>query len=98
LPRKKKNPAAFDEAEAAITSLRGGLPAPRQNLTEAEKDDLVQKIGGPRTASDIVAAKKAFTVSRIPFLFSSLDTQAVVDILHNDMKAAIARALQRTPA
>lgn len=81
-----------DDLTRALENLKSALPAPRTNLSEAEKDAVVARVG-PRTASAITRARKEFPLARIPFLFSTIDTQSVVDILANDMTAAIARAL-----
>ncbi len=88
-----------DDLTKALESLRSGLPEPRILATEAEKDALVARVGA-RTARDIVKAKKDFPARRIPFLFSAVDSQAVVDLLANDVGAAIERALtpsRKTP-
>jgi len=74
-----------DQLTESLLNLAGSLPTPRLNLSKDEKKALIARVGGPRTAQSIVKAKKHYPVSRIPFLFSSLDTQCVVDILHNDM-------------
>jgi hypothetical protein len=74
-----------DQLTESLLNLAGSLPTPRLNLSKDEKKALIKKVGGLRTAQSIVKAKKDYPVSRIPFLFSSLDTQCVVDILHNDM-------------
>jgi len=81
-----------DDLEQRLRGLKAGLPAPRQDLSEAEKDQLIVAIGGPRTAESIRKAMGNFPHERIPWLFSSLDSQLVVDIMANDMEAAIARA------
>ena len=81
-----------DEVTRALEGLQGHLPEPRLRLSEAEKHALVAQVG-PRTARSIVKAKADYAIGRIPFLFSSVDTQAVVDLLANDMLAAIDRAL-----
>ena len=83
-----------DDLTKALETLSGGQPQPRLNLSEPEKDELVAKVG-PRTARDIVRAKKDFPLRRIPFLFSKVDTQAVVDLLANDVEAAVKRALTK---
>jgi hypothetical protein len=83
-----------DDLTKALEKLSGEQPTPRLNLSESEKDRLVAKIG-PRTARDIVKAKKDLPHRRIPFLFSTIDTQDVVDLLANDMEAAIQRALAK---
>ncbi len=80
-----------DSINKAITDLKGQLPSPRSELSEAEKDELIARIG-PRAARDVIKAKKDFPLARIPFLFSSLDTQAVVDLLAHDFSAALKRA------
>ncbi len=74
-----------DQLTESLLNLAGSLPTPRLNLSKDEKKALIARVGGPRTAQSIVKAKKDYPISRIPFLFSSLDTQCVVDILHNDM-------------
>ncbi len=81
-----------DDITKALERLSGALPRPRTGLTESEKEELIARIG-PRAVRDILRAKKDFKVERIPFLFSTLDTQSVVDILANDMTQALARAL-----
>lgn len=86
-------PNSSDDFETRLRSLSGGLPEPRLNLTEADKDALIARVG-PRTARNVVGAKKDAPVARIPFLFSSLNTQDVVDLLANNVDAALARALK----
>jgi len=81
-----------DDLTKALERLTGELPTPRRNLSEAAKDTLIAQVG-PRTARDIVRAKRDFPLRRIPFLFSTVDTQAVVDLLANDVEGALARAL-----
>jgi hypothetical protein len=85
-----------DDVTRALSNLQGNLPKARENLSETEKDELVARVG-PRTARDIVRARKDYPLRRIPFLFSSVDTQAVVDLLANDVHAAIERALGTKP-
>lgn len=86
---------AKDPVIDSLQNLKGQLPTPRLNLSEAEKDALVVAVGGPRTVQTIIKAKRELPLARIPFVFSSLNTQHIVDILANDMAAAIARALKR---
>lgn len=81
-----------DDLTNRLRELKAELPKPRTNLTETEKDELVRRVG-PRTARDIVKAGKELPKHRIPFLFSTVDGQAVVDLLANDMTQAIKRAL-----
>ena len=72
----------MDELTNQLNKLKGNLPKP-QNLTTAEKQKLISQIG-PRTVKTLLKAKSELPMRRIPFLFSSLDTQAVIDVLHND--------------
>ncbi len=81
-----------DDLTSKLRGLKSQLPAARAPLSEAEKDALIVAIGGPRTAESIRKAMSNFPHERIPWLFSSLDSQLVVDIMANDMEAAIARA------
>ena len=74
-----------DELTKSLQNLTGSLPTPRLNLSRDDKLMLVQKLGGPRTVKSILKARGKVPESRIPFLFSSLDTQAVLDVLANDM-------------
>ena len=83
-----------DSLTQVLESLTGELPQPRLNISDQEKDALIAKIG-IRTVKSIVQAKKELPLRRIPFLFSTIDTQAVVDLLANDMTAAINRVKQR---
>lgn len=84
-----------DQVTKALEQLIGDIPSPRTNLSEEEKDRLVAKLG-PRTTKNIVNAKKDYPLRRIPFLFSSLDTQDVIDVLANECDGAIKRALKKT--
>lgn len=81
-----------DAVSKQIQSLQGALPEPRLGLTEDEKDALLRAVG-PRLVRDIVKASRSCPIGRVPFLFSSVNTQHVVDILANDLEAALARAL-----
>jgi len=82
-----------DELTAMLREIKPDLPKPRLELSEAEKDRLVQACGGPLTAKNLINAVEALPRQRIAFVFNSIDSQVVVDILANDMKEAIARAL-----
>lgn len=84
-----------DELLEKIRQIKSDLPAPRRGLSEKEKDELLMRIGGPRTCEAIVKAQKTLPLERIPFIFNQLDSQAVIDILANDMHDAIQRALQK---
>jgi hypothetical protein len=81
-----------DDLEARLRSLKALLPTARLQLSEDEKDQLIRAIGGPRTTESIRKAMSKFPHERIPWLFSSLDSQLVIDVMANDMEAAIVRA------
>lgn len=81
-----------DELTRQLLNLKSDLPEPRRNLTEAEKDELIRRAGGPLTTQAIIKAQQQVKPSRIPFLFSSIDAVVVMEILANDMDAAIQRA------
>jgi hypothetical protein len=83
-----------DDLTKALERLSGELPVPRIRLSESDKDALIALIG-PRTVRNILRASKDFKVERIPFLFSTIDTQAVVDVLANDMTEALERAFSK---
>jgi hypothetical protein len=74
-----------DEVTDALLKLSGEMPTPRLHLSVEEKRKLIAKVGGPRTVKSIIKAKSQMQIARIPFVFSTLDTQAVIDILNNDM-------------
>lgn len=79
-----------DHITNALANLDGELPT-CQSLSEDEKDQLI-KFLGYRTTLNIIKAKKDYSTKRIPFLFSSLDTQKVINVLGNDLQAALERA------
>ena len=81
-----------DEIEDRLRDLKADLPQPRLNLSTTEKRQLIAKLGGPKTALSLLKAKKDFPLERIPFLYSSLDTQAVVDFLANDMESLVKKS------
>jgi hypothetical protein len=80
-----------------LTNLKGDIPKPHALLSEEEKEALIQKIGSA-AVKDILKAKETLPLARIPFLFSSIDTQAVVDILAHDFTSALAAAEKRKAA
>lgn len=84
---KKKTDA--EHIDALILGLGDGPPAPRLDLGDEELRALIRKAGGPRTVAAILKAKHEFPLRRIPWLFSSIDSQAVVDILHNERIAKL---------
>ena len=77
----------------ALQNMSGEMPKAREGLSEQDKDQLIKKIG-PRTAKSILSMRGKTADTRIPFLFSSIDTQAIVDLLANDCNGAIERALK----
>jgi len=87
-----------DPIDNLLRQLAGQLPQPRPHLSEEQKDQLIVTVGGVLTAENIIKSQNDYPKERIPFLFNSLDTQAVIDILSHDMKAAIARAHSRRAA
>jgi hypothetical protein len=78
-----------DEISKSLSQLKGELLIGRKNLSEKELREVILRVGGPKTARAIIKAKKDFPLQRIPFLFSAVDTQAVVDILCNDLTAVL---------
>ena len=79
-----------DEISKSLSLLKGQLLVGRKNLTAEELREVILLAGGPKTARAIIKAKKDFPLARIPFLFSAVDTQAVVDILCNDVSDVLA--------
>lgn len=81
----------FEELEHTLLDLpQGSLPQPRVRLTEKEKVTLIRDIGGIHTVNSILRAAEKMPRERVPFLFTSIDTQLVVDVLYNDMREALA--------
>lgn len=79
------NSDKLGEISNNLTDSKGELPNPNLNLSDKEKIELIKRAGGPMTATSIIKAKKNFAISRIPWLFNSIDSQTVVDLMHNDM-------------
>lgn len=46
------------------------------------------------TTMNILKATKNYPKERIPFIFNNIDTQAIVNVLANDMTEAIGRAMR----
>jgi len=82
-----------DKISQSIYALEGDDIQPRTMLSESEKVKLIEAVGGPLTARSIVKAKSEFSLARIPWLFSSIDPQLVVDILANEMDDLIAKGV-----
>lgn len=70
-----------DEIEKNLRSLQGVPLVPRPVETQADMQKLIEAVGGPLTALNIRKARKTYAVERIPFLFSSIDPQLVVDVM-----------------
>lgn len=79
---KKSHNGEIDVVEAMLRDLPGGVWQQRK-LTITELEALVMALG-PRTVQNILHAKETYKLARIPFLFNSLDSQQVIDILVND--------------
>lgn len=73
--------------EEQLIKLKSDLPSARL-LSDQDKKDLIKRIG-PRTVASVVKARKELPRERIPFLFSSLDTQDVIDILENEWDSVL---------
>ena len=82
------------EIDNALLKLSGGLPSPNIYESEDDRIKLVLASGGPRTARNIRKMLKTTKASRIPHLFSTIDTQVVIDILHNDLDKTIDRLMR----
>ncbi|MBC7658098.1 MAG: hypothetical protein H7249_00165 [Chitinophagaceae bacterium] len=82
-----------DDLEKNLRALTGEIVKGRPGLSETEKDELIRSLGGPLTVGTLCKAKTTLPLERIPFLYSSLDPQNVADVLVNDMKEALKRAL-----
>ena len=52
---------------------------------DKEKRKLIETVG-PRSCRNILKARRDYPLSRIPFLFSSIDPQLVVDVLSNELE------------
>lgn len=86
--------AMSDELEKSLRNIQSELPKARLCETRDEKVELIRKLGGPRTAENIRKAMQSYPHARIPFLFSSLDAQLVVDVMANDLDELIAELKQ----
>lgn len=87
-----------DDIEKSLRDLKGESLTARILTSDEEKEALIQAIGGPRTAASIRQALKTYSKDRIPFLFSSLEAQIVVDVLENDLDELIAKLIARKDA
>lgn len=82
-----------DQLDEALRNIQADKLEARTEISEEEKQQLVER-WGPKRVRDIVKAKGQIPASRIPFVFNNVDTQDLLDILANDMTAAIAKALK----
>lgn len=78
-----------DEIEKSLRGLQPTNLKPRLYKSREELIQLILSLGGPRTAESIRKAMKTLPHERIPFLFSSLDPQLVLDVMANDVDALI---------
>ena len=78
----------MDPIENRLRDLSSEPLEARQYKTTSEKKALIMKVG-PRTCRSIINAKKDYSISRIPFLFSSIHPQLVVDVLANDLMGLV---------
>jgi hypothetical protein len=82
-------PKKFDHITDALTKLEGDKLTPRLLASRDDRIQLILSCGGPRTARSIRKSKSQLPETRIPHLFSAIDTQTVIDILHNDLDELI---------
>ena len=82
----------MDEITKSLRDLKSNLPEPR-TLSDSEKEALIIKLG-VNTTKSLIKAKKTLPIARIPFLFSSIDAQWIVDILGNDMEIALQNVIE----
>lgn len=87
-----------DDLDKSLRGLKGEEIKANLYTGRDELLALIQAIGGPRTAASIRKAMKTYSKERIPFLFSSLDPQLVVDVMTNDVDALIAEILAQKKA
>lgn len=77
--------------EEQLLAIKSDLPQP-SILNDNQKRSLIEKIG-PKTVRNIIKAKKDFDLQRIPFLFNSIDSKIVIDILNNEWDELLEDAL-----
>jgi hypothetical protein len=82
-----------DDLEKSLRALKGDEIKAQIYESRSELEALIKAVGGPRTALSIRKAMKSYSQKRIPFLFSSLDPQLVVDVMSNDLDSLLAEAL-----
>lgn len=79
-----------DDLVKQLRSLAANLPEPSGVFSEDQKDDFIL-LHGFGLVRDIFKAKKELPIKRIPHLFSSVDSQVVVDVLANEWRDALLR-------
>lgn len=82
-----------DPLTQQLTEIEKNLPEP-QTLTHEELLDLINQLG-PRTCRQVLNARKTLGEARIYFLFNSLPTQKLVNLLHNDQCHEILAKLEQ---
>ncbi|RYZ49564.1 MAG: hypothetical protein EOP07_24280 [Proteobacteria bacterium] len=87
-----------DDVDKSLRGLKGDAVKAQIYSSPDELRALIQAIGGPRTAASIRKAMKTYSRDRIPFLFSSLDPQLVVNVMDNDVDPLIAEILAQKKA
>ena len=65
-----------DDLDERLRDIHADIPEPRTNLTEEEKDELIRRVGGPRTTASILKAAATLGKNRIPFIFNKRDPVA----------------------
>lgn len=87
-------PTSLDQIETTLVGLKAELPCPRLFTSRSDLVKLIQAAGGPRTAKSIRDHAKITPIRRIAHVFSSIDTQVVVDVLANDLDSVIAELIK----
>ena len=92
--KKGATQTSLDQIETTLVGLKAELPSPRVFTDRSDLIKLIHSSGGPRTAKSIRDHAKITPARRIPHVFSSIDTQVVVDILANDLDTIIAELIE----
>lgn len=80
-----------DALSRELLAIAANLPEPTGIFSETEKQRFIARVGW-RLVRDIDKARSELPLSRIPHVFSSVDSQIVVDILANEWQAALQKA------
>ena len=81
----KRKRLKMDPIEKSLINLKSDELEANKYKTDKELETLIRTVG-PLTCRNILKAKKDYKLSRIPFLFSSIHPQLVVDVLGNDIE------------